>query len=120
MPTVVVGGNEVDFHLNGVDLARHPARAVTTSAPPRGRPLPALRRRLDVQSGLEVGHVFKLGTKYSKAMGAHLPRREAATRPLIMGCYGIGVTRIVAAADRGPSRRERHRLAASPSPPTKC
>lgn len=53
---------------------------------------------MHVGNGIEIGHVFKLGTKYSDAMGAHFQDAEGKTKPLIMGCYGIGVNRIVAAA----------------------
>src|SRR5689334_24243013 len=51
-----------------------------------------------VTQGIEVGHVFKLGTKYSRAMGANVLDEKGQEVPLIMGCYGIGVNRIVAAA----------------------
>jgi prolyl-tRNA synthetase len=51
-----------------------------------------------VKAGLEIGHVFKLGTKYSKAMGANYLDEKGVEIPIIMGCYGIGVNRIVAAA----------------------
>jgi prolyl-tRNA synthetase len=51
-----------------------------------------------VTQGIEIGHVFKLGTKYSKAMGANVLDEKGQEVPLIMGCYGIGVNRIVAAA----------------------
>ena len=51
-----------------------------------------------VNQGIEVGHVFKLGTKYSKAMGATFLDDKGNEIPVIMGCYGIGVNRIVAAA----------------------
>jgi prolyl-tRNA synthetase len=53
---------------------------------------------MQVRQGIEVGHVFKLGTKYSKAMGATYLDDKGVEIPIIMGCYGIGVNRIVAAA----------------------
>jgi prolyl-tRNA synthetase len=48
--------------------------------------------------GIEVGHIFQLGTKYSKAMGANFVDDKSAERPFVMGCYGIGVSRVAAAA----------------------
>src|SRR6185312_11681549 len=51
-----------------------------------------------VTQGIEIGHVFKLGTKYSKAMGANVLDEKGQEVPMIMGCYGIGVNRIVASA----------------------
>src|SRR3989442_146690 len=54
--------------------------------------------QLDIVRGIEVGHIFQLRTKYSEAMGATFLDEKGATRPFEMGCYGIGVTRIVAAA----------------------
>jgi len=51
-----------------------------------------------VQRGIEVGHIFKLGTKYSEAMGATILDEHGKEIPVIMGCYGIGVTRTMAAA----------------------
>ena len=101
MPDVVVGGNEVDVHLTGVVPGRDFPLDTRARPPQRrgGRPLPALRRRRwSVNQGIEIGHVFKLGTKYSKAMGATFLDDKGSEIPLIMGCYGIGVNRIVAAA----------------------
>ena len=79
---------------------RLPARAgSTTSATPRpATPARAAAAALEVKSGLEIGHVFKLGTKYSKAMGATYLDEKGHETHVIMGCYGIGVNRIVAAA----------------------
>ena len=57
-----------------------------------------MRRRLEVKSGLEIGHVFKLGTKYSRSMGATYLDDKGNETQIIMGCYGIGINRIVAAA----------------------
>ena len=53
---------------------------------------------LCLKTAIEIGHIFKLGTKYSDAMQAHFLTRDGKPQPLIMGCYGIGVSRIVAAA----------------------
>ncbi len=100
MPTVVVGGNEVDVHLKGVVPGRdfplerlHDIRNAEASDP-----CPRCGGSLAVKSGLEIGHVFKLGTKYSRAMGATYLDDKGHETQVIMGCYGIGVNRIVAAA----------------------
>ena len=53
---------------------------------------------LTILRGIEVGHIFKLGLKYSKALKATYPDRDGASRPAIMGCYGIGIGRTAAAA----------------------
>ena len=53
---------------------------------------------LVARRGIEVGHIFKLGTRYSEALGASFPGEDGARKPIIMGCYGIGVGRLLAAA----------------------
>src|SRR5208283_4939226 len=63
-----------------------------------GDPCPRCGATLENRAGLEIGHVFKLGTKYSKAMGATYLDEKGTEIPLIMGCYGIGINRIMAAA----------------------
>jgi len=100
MPSIVVGGNESDIHLTGVVPGRdfaidgvHDLRNAGT-----GDPCPRCGLPLSVTQGIEVGHVFKLGTKYSKAMGANVLDEKGQEIPIIMGCYGIGVNRIVASA----------------------
>lgn len=100
VPSVVVGGNEVDVHFKGVVPGRdfsltnlHDLRNAEV-----GDPCPRCGSSLEVKSGLEIGHVFKLGTKYSKAMGANYLDEKGVENPVIMGCYGIGVNRIVAGA----------------------
>jgi prolyl-tRNA synthetase len=100
MPHVVVGGNAVDIHLTGVVPGRDfPLdRVLDLRNAVAGDPCPRCGAPMIVNQGIEVGHVFKLGTKYSKAMGATFLDDKGAEIPLIMGCYGIGVNRIVAAA----------------------
>jgi prolyl-tRNA synthetase len=61
-------------------------------------PCPNCNGRLELTEGIEVGHVFKLGTKYSEAMKAVFQDSDGLEKPFIMGCYGIGITRVVAAA----------------------
>ncbi|MFO0890711.1 MAG: proline--tRNA ligase [Isosphaeraceae bacterium] len=100
MPTVVVGGNEVDVHFKGVVPGRdfplanvHDVRNADA-----GDPCPRCGERMVNKAGLEIGHVFKLGTKYSRAMGATYLDEKSTEIPVIMGCYGIGINRIIAAA----------------------
>jgi prolyl-tRNA synthetase len=100
MGSVVVGGNKVDVHLNGVVPGRDFAleKVLDLRDAVGGDPCPRCGTAMVENQGIEVGHVFKLGTKYSKAMGAHFLDDKGQEIPVIMGCYGIGVNRIVAAA----------------------
>jgi prolyl-tRNA synthetase len=100
MPAVVVGGNAVDVHFKGVVPGRDFAleRVADVRNADEGDPCPRCGQKLSVKHGIEVGHVFKLGTKYSKAMGANVLDEKGQEVPIIMGCYGIGVNRIVASA----------------------
>ncbi|MDG3006996.1 proline--tRNA ligase [Paludisphaera mucosa] len=100
METIVVGGNEVDVHLTGVVPGRDFKldRLADLRNADDGDPCPRCGAAMVVKAGLEIGHVFKLGTKYSKAMGASYLDEKGVEIPIIMGCYGIGVNRIVAAA----------------------
>ncbi|MFZ5584770.1 MAG: proline--tRNA ligase [Thermodesulfobacteriota bacterium] len=96
----VVGANAADAHLTGLNITRDVPggrRADLRSAAP-GDPCPRCGGELTFARGIEVGHIFRLGAKYSQAMGATYLDAEGATRTIIMGCYGIGVSRIVAAA----------------------
>jgi len=100
MPAVVVGGNAVDVHLKGVvpgrDFPLDPIHDIRNAD--AGDLCPRCGGSLQVEPGLEIGHVFKLGTKYSKAMGATYLDEKGNETLIIMGCYGIGINRIVAAA----------------------
>ncbi len=94
------GANEADHHLTGVNWGRdlpEPQTADLREVQP-GDPSPDGRGTLDILRGIEVGHVFQLGTKYSEAMNAVVLGEDGKARPMYMGCYGIGVSRIVAAA----------------------
>ena len=100
MAAVVVGGNAVDVHLKGVVPGRdfplenvHDVRNADS-----GDPCPRCGKALQITAGLEIGHVFKLGTKYSKSMGATYLDEKGNEVHVIMGCYGIGINRIVAGA----------------------
>ncbi len=95
----VVGANAADAHLVHVDLDRD--AAVTRYADLRnvteGDPCPKCGAPLTLTKGIEVGHVFKLGYKYSQAMKATFLDEQGKDQPLFMGCYGIGVSRVIAA-----------------------
>ncbi len=95
----VVGANAADAHLTGVNL--HRDFEVDLLADLRnavdGDPCPRCSKTLALRHAIEVGHVFKLGTKYSEALGARFLDAGEQLHPIIMGCYGIGVNRIIAA-----------------------
>jgi prolyl-tRNA synthetase len=97
----VAGGNKEDYHIREVWLSRD-ARidaVVDIRAASAGDTCPRCHKgKLEIIRGIEVGHVFKLGTKYSKAMNAVFLDEDGIEKPLVMGCYGIGVGRTVAAA----------------------
>ncbi len=96
----VTGANENDAHLIHVHLERdftvHQFADLRAFAPGDLCPLCGCETQTD--KGIEVGHTFKLGTKYSKAMGATFVDRDGTEKEFVMGCYGIGVGRTVAAA----------------------
>ncbi|MBV8126227.1 MAG: proline--tRNA ligase [Planctomycetaceae bacterium] len=100
LATVVVGGNAVDVHLKGVVPGRDfPLdRVFDLRNAEAGDPCPRCGTTMVSRAALEIGHVFKLGTKYSKAMGATYLDEKGVEIPIIMGCYGIGINRIMAAA----------------------
>ncbi|MEE8451579.1 MAG: proline--tRNA ligase [Thermoguttaceae bacterium] len=95
----VVGANEADAHLTGVNLVRD--YKVDTFGDLRtaidGDPCPRCSSKLAMRHAVEAGHVFKLGTKYSEALGAKFLDDQEQLHPIIKGCYGIGNTRIIAA-----------------------
>ena len=96
----VTGANEDDAHLVNVNPGRD--FAVSTWASLRlvtgGDPCPHCRTPLEEHRAIELGHIFKLGTFYSDALAAFYRDEDGSSRPIVMGCYGIGVSRIVAAA----------------------
>jgi prolyl-tRNA synthetase len=101
MADFVCGANEPDFHLRGVNFGRdcrEPDRIADLRNVRAGDPSPDGRGSLEILRGIEVGHVFALGDVYSKAMGATYLDAGGQSRVMEMGCYGIGVTRVVAAA----------------------
>ena len=98
---MTTGANIDDYHLRGIDVGRDikvdqwaDLRTVTS-----GEKCPQCDNgTLEVARALEIGHIFKLGTKYSESMGANVLTQEGKQVPLVMGCYGIGVERIMASA----------------------
>ncbi len=101
MSDFVCGANEAGFHLTGVNFGRdlpEPAIVADIRNVVVGDPSPDGKGTLDLCRGIEVGHVFQLRTKYAEAMGATFLDEAGQAQPMEMGCYGIGVSRIVAAA----------------------
>jgi prolyl-tRNA synthetase len=100
MADFVTGANEKDHHLVHVNMLRdfqvRQFADIRSFSPGDRCPLCGEETRTD--KGIEVGHIFKLGTKYSKALGATFLDEEGKEREIVMGCYGIGVGRTVAAA----------------------
>jgi prolyl-tRNA synthetase len=96
----VCGANEADTHLAGVNWDRDlpAATAADLRNVQPGDPSPDGHGTLEIARGIEVGHIFQLGRKYSEAMGALVLDAEGREQAMVMGCYGIGVTRLVAAA----------------------
>ncbi len=96
----VCGANKAGAHLRGVNWGRdlpEPAVADLRNVV-AGEPSPDGKGTLDLKRGIEVGHIFQLGTKYSEAMKASVLDEKGNNVTMVMGCYGIGVSRIVAAA----------------------
>ena len=96
----VSGANEKDAHLTGTNWDRDVQNAVAADIrnAVEGDPSPSGRGRLKITRGIEVGHIFQLGCKYSTPMKATVLDESGKEVDMLMGCYGIGVTRIVAAA----------------------
>ncbi len=94
------GANAADTHLVGVVPGRDftPSAAAEVRLAKAGDPCPSCAEALIEKRGIEVGHIFKLGTKYSEKMACRFQDAEGNEHPMIMGCYGLGVGRTVAAA----------------------
>jgi prolyl-tRNA synthetase len=100
MADFVVGANEADMHFTGVNFVRdiEEPETVDLRNVVEGDLTPGGSGTLCIARGIEVGHIFQLGSKYSTALGAGVLDSDGKERTLQMGCYGIGVTRIVGAA----------------------
>ena len=97
----ICGANEIDFHLTGVNWGRdlpEPEQVADLRNVVAGDASPDGKGVLAIERGIEVGHVFYLGTKYSKAMNATFLDEDGKPKLMEMGCYGIGITRLPAAA----------------------
>jgi prolyl-tRNA synthetase len=98
---MVTGANEDGFHLRGVDVARDllaHGKVAELRTVRAGEGCPRCDGTLDIFKALEIGHIFKLGTKYSVSMKANVLKADGSETPIVMGSYGIGVERIMAAA----------------------
>jgi len=101
MSDFVCGANEEGFHLTGVNFGRdlpEPSQVADIRNVVAGDPSPDGKGRLEIVRGIEVGQIFLLRTQYSSAMKATFLDAAGTEKPFEMGCYGIGVTRVVAAA----------------------
>ncbi|MEO1134731.1 MAG: His/Gly/Thr/Pro-type tRNA ligase C-terminal domain-containing protein, partial [Cyanobacteria bacterium J06639_1] len=98
----VTGANEIGFHVVGANWDEafpKPDRVVDLRKAQAGdRAVHDPEQVLQTARGIEIGHIFQLGTKYSQAMGATYTREDGKSAPLVMGCYGIGVSRLAQAA----------------------
>ena len=100
MPHFVCGANEDGYHVKGATWGRDVPNAEFADIREivSGDPSPCGAGTLEIRRGIEVGHIFQLGTKYSETMNASVLDEQGRSQPMVMGCYGIGITRIVAAA----------------------
>jgi prolyl-tRNA synthetase len=101
MADFICGANAVDFHIRGVNWGRdlpEPAHVADIRNVVEGDASPDGQGVLKIERGIEVGHIFYLGQKYSQAMKASFLDVDGKPKPFEMGCYGIGVTRVAAAA----------------------
>jgi prolyl-tRNA synthetase len=97
----VCGANEAGFHFSGVNFSRdlpEPSAVADLRNIVEGDPSPDGKGSLKILRGIEVGHIFQLRTKYAEALKANYLDAKSVSRPMEMGCYGIGITRIAAAA----------------------
>jgi prolyl-tRNA synthetase len=97
----VCGANEEDFHITGVNWGRdlpEPDQVADIRNVVAGDASPDGKGQLAIERGIEIGHIFYLGTKYSRAMDATFLDEDGKPKPFEMGCYGIGITRLPAAA----------------------
>ena len=97
MKNMICGANELDYHLKDFNFQQTPS-CHDISNVIEGDLSPDGKGQLKFCRGIEVGHIFQLGKKYSEAMGANFLDEQGVSQILTMGCYGIGVSRIVAAA----------------------
>lgn len=100
MADFICGANETDYHFTGVNWDRDAnlMEVIDLRNIVEGDASPDGKGKLTIKRGIEVGHIFQLGSKYSESMGANVLNESGKAATLEMGCYGIGISRIVAAA----------------------
>ena len=100
MKNFIIGANDTGYHYKNVNINRDftPSQIADIRVITDGDKCPKCGKPIKTAQGIEVGHIFKLGTKYSKALGLTFTDESGEPKTVIMGCYGIGVTRCVAAA----------------------
>lgn len=100
MKNFACGANQDDYHYTNVNIGRDfaPFAAVDIRNAVKGDKCPSCSGSLQIIRGIEVGHIFKLGTRYSKALEAAFLDSAGVEKPFVMGCYGIGISRTMAAA----------------------
>jgi prolyl-tRNA synthetase len=99
MSNMVAGANITDYHYKNVNYGRDftATKAADIRTIVKGDACPVCGKPVDVCRGIEVGHIFKLGTKYSKSLGCNYLDEQGKEIPMVMGCYGIGLNRTMAA-----------------------
>ncbi len=99
MRNFVVGGMDKDYHFVNVNVGRdfEPSEWTDLVITIAGDPCPVCGKPLNMKKGIELGHIFKLGTKYSEAMGTKYMDKDGQLKPFIMGCYGWGISRTMGA-----------------------
>lgn len=96
---LICGANEIDYHFVGVDFSEHLESPVFADliATSKGDRCPNCQGELDIRKGIEVGHIFQLGDKYSSALGASFLDENGKAKHFVMGTYGVGVSRLLSA-----------------------
>lgn len=98
MSNFIVGANETDYHFINVNTEDFNAEVIDVRTIVAGDLCPKCGQPIETTQGIEVGHIFKLGTKYTEALDCTYLDENGKAQPMIMGCYGIGVSRTIAAA----------------------
>ena len=100
MKNFIIGANDTGYHYKNVNINRDftPSKSADIRVISDGDKCPVCGQPIKTAQGIEVGHIFKLGTKYSEALGLNYTDESGEAKTVIMGCYGIGVTRCIAAA----------------------
>ncbi len=97
MSNFIVGANETDYHFINVNVEDFDAEIIDVRVIVEGDPCPKCGKPIETTQGIEVGHIFKLGTKYTEALDCTYLDENGKAQTMVMGCYGIGVSRTIAA-----------------------